>query len=93
MTKSLRISVRSPRELIILKNLGNGTFDFDDLTEEEKILVLTSVVDITDVVEPQKIMEFQREMALEGRLGRRNQIRALVGSMVDRLKPQLEGRR
>lgn len=57
MPLSLRMG---PRQFTILKNLGDGNTDWEDLTFEEKELAYVTGIDLTDTVDPQKIQEFER---------------------------------
>lgn len=49
-----------PRQFTILKNLGEGPTEWDDLSFEEKELAYATGIDLTDEVDPQKIQEFER---------------------------------
>lgn len=87
---SLRLDIRSDRELHLLKMLASGARKWEDLNELEKEIVFRSRINVTGVVEPKKLEEYRRQVALDGRLGRREKAKAIAKELAAPIKRRLE---
>lgn len=85
----IKVGIRSPRELHLLKMLGRGAREWDDLNEREKWIVFNSRIDITTAVDESKLREYERELALDGVFGRTERAKALTREFADSLRERM----
>lgn len=74
------------RQWMLLRNLGNGYMEWEDLSFDDKRLVLATGIDITDTVDRRKVEEFEEE------LNRRQELddTGTIGRIINRLTQPLE---
>ena len=90
MPTALKVGIRSKRELYLLKELAKGSFEFEDLNEEEKYIVYNSESDISTVVPVEQIREYESMHSMSRTLSpmerMKRHVRAITGNIAGRLK-------
>lgn len=87
MAKALRVGIRSPREWNLIKNLTRGSMEWEQLNSQEKLMLLESSMDITQIVEPEKVEQFKTEIDIG--LEDKSALQSLIRSITSRLVPGL----
>jgi hypothetical protein len=92
---SLRLGIRSDRELYLLKEMAKGNYEFEELNDLEKWIVYNSQIDLQPVVPAEQIREYEKELAIGDaapqQLSSRDKASVLVKSLTNNLKSKLTG--
>jgi len=68
---SLRLGIRSERELYLLKEVAKGNIEFSELDPPSQLMLYESKVDVSQHVPEEQLREFERRYILNGRAGSR----------------------
>ena len=79
----------SPRQVYLAGLLHKDVFEWEDLNFEERAQIYFIDMDLDGLVEEEKLVEFERELALAGELGVGDKILSNVFSKM-RVSPQME---